>query len=96
MSYFSGALISALALLKYGNLGITVVVSKWIGDLPMGAAIYGMHITSLNFVVLHVLVGSAYIHLTMALSRARNLLRPNNLLGDLTDDFVNNCLSFFE
>jgi len=28
MFYFSVALISALALLKYGNLGITVVVLK--------------------------------------------------------------------
>ena len=64
-------------------------------DSQRSATIYGMCITSLNFVVLHVLVGSAYIHLTMALSRARNLLRPNNLSGDLTDDFVNNFISFF-
>ena len=38
----------------------------------------------------HVLVGSAYKQLTMAFFHACNLLRPNNLSGDLTDDFVNN------
>ena len=36
------------------------------------------------------------LQLTMALSQARNLLRPNNLSGDLTDDCVNNFMSFFE
>ena len=41
-------------------------------------------------------VDSAYKQLTMALSQARNLLRPNNLSGDLTDDCVNNFMSFFE
>ena len=34
--------------------------------------------------------------LTMALSQACNLLRHNNLSGDLTDDCVNNFMSFFE
>ena len=41
-------------------------------------------------------VDSAYEQFTMALSQARNLLRPNNLSGDLTDDCVNNFMSFFE
>ena len=31
-----------------------------------------------------------------ALSQACNLLRGNNLSGDLTDDCVNNCMSFCE
>ena len=46
----------------------------------------------------HVFVDSAaYKQLTMALSEARNLLRSNNLSGDLNDDFVNDfILSFFE
>ena len=43
-----------------------------------------------------VFVDSAYKQLTMALSQARNLLRRNNLSGDLTDDFANNFMSFFE
>ena len=47
------ALISDLVLLKCGNLRITVVVQKWIRDFPPAAAIYGMRITSLYFVVLH-------------------------------------------
>ena len=34
--------------------------------------------------------------LTMALSQARDLLRRNNLSGDLSDDSVNNVTSFFE
>ena len=29
----------------------------------------------------------------MALSQARNLLGPNNLPGDLKDDYVNNFIS---
>ena len=37
-----------------------------------------------------VFVDSAFKQLTMALSQAANLLRPHNLLGDLTDDRVNN------
>ena len=56
---------------------------------------YGMRITSLHFIVLHVFVDSACKQLTMALSQARNLLRRNTLSGDLTDDFVNNFISFF-
>ena len=43
-----------------------------------------------------VFVDSAYKRLTMALSQARNLLRRNNLSGDLTDDCVNNFMSFYE
>ncbi len=43
-----------------------------------------------------VFVDSAYKQLTMALSQARNLLRRNNLSGDLTDDCVNKFMSFFE
>ena len=34
--------------------------------------------------------------MTLALSQARNLLRPNNLSDDLTDDCVNNFMSFYE
>ena len=64
---------------------------------PLGAAIYGMHITSLQFCCLtQVFVDSAYKQLTMALSHVRNLLRHNNLSGNLTDDCVNNFMSFFE
>ena len=43
-----------------------------------------------------VFVDSAYKQLTMALYQARNLLRCNNLSGNLTDDCVNNFMSFFE
>ena len=43
-----------------------------------------------------VFVDSAYKQLTMALSQARNLLRRNNLSGDLTDDCVNNVMFFCE
>ena len=32
----------------------------------------------------------------MALSQARNLLKRNNLSGDLTDDCVNKFMSFYE
>ena len=63
---------------------------------PPGAAIYGMHITSLFCCFTQVFVDSAYEQLTMALSQALNLLRRNNLSGDLTDDCVNNFMSFFE
>ena len=38
----------------------------------------------------HVFVDSARKQLTTELSQAHNLLRPNNLPGDLTDDLVNN------
>ena len=34
----------------------------------------------------------AFKQLTMALTQAANLLKPNNLLGDLTDDCVNNLV----
>ena len=43
-----------------------------------------------------VFVDSAYKQLTMALSQARNLLRRNIWSGDLTDECVNNFMSFFE
>ena len=43
-----------------------------------------------------VFVDSAYKQLKMALSQERNLLRRNNLWGDLTDDCVNNFMSFYE
>ena len=55
-----------------------------------------MSIKSLPVVVLHVFVDSAFKQLTMASSQARNLLRPNNLSGNLTDDFVNDLIFFFE
>ena len=59
-----------------------------------GAAIYGMHITSLFFYFFtHVFVDSACRQLTMASSMARNLF---NLSGALTDGCVNNIMSFFE
>ena len=44
----------------------------------------------------HVFVDSACKQLTMASSQTCNLLKPNNLSGDLTDNFVNNFISFFE
>ena len=34
--------------------------------------------------------------MTKALSQARNLLMRNDLLGNLTDDCVNNFTSFYE
>ena len=46
-----------------------------------------------------VFVDSACKQLTtasVASSQARNLLRPNHLSGDLTDDCVNNFMSFYE
>ena len=87
-----------MVLLKCGNLRITVVDNnkKRLGDLPLGAAIYGMRITSLYLVGLHRFLYSAYNQLTMALSQGRNLLRRINLSGDLTDDCVNNFMSFYE
>ena len=33
---------------------------------------------------------------SMSVSQARNLLRPNNLSGDLTDGCVNNFTSFLQ
>ena len=36
----------------------------------------------------HVFVDSACQQLSMASSHAPNLLRPNNMSGDITDDFV--------
>ena len=65
---FSVALMSALALLKYANLRLTVSGLKidwgspqeWsknrLGISPGGASIYGMRITSLPFVLHNVLV----------------------------------------
>ena len=45
----------------------------------------------------HTFVDSAACkQLTVALSQAHNLLRPNNLSGDLIDDFVNNFIYLFE
>ena len=44
----------------------------------------------------HIFVDSACKQLTMASSQAPNLLRPNNSLGDLTDDGVNNFMCLFE
>ena len=46
--------------------------------------------------ITHVFVHSACKQLTMPSSEAHNLLRPNNLSGDLCDDFVNNFISFSE
>ena len=54
---------------------------------PPAAAIYGMRYIFF--------VDSAHKQMTMALSQARNLLRRNNLSGDLTDDCVNHFISFF-
>ena len=88
---FSIAFISALALLKCANLRLTMVVEKTIRDSSTDAAIYGMRITSLHFVVLHTFfVDSACKQLTMASSQAFYLLGPNNSSGDLTHGCVNN------
>ena len=55
-----------------------------------------MRVTSLHFVVLNkFFVDSAYKQMTLALSQARNLLRPNNFRDD-SDDSVNNFKSFHE
>ena len=50
---FSVAIISALALVKYANLRLTYWSKNRLGISPRCAAIYGMHITPLHFVVLH-------------------------------------------
>ena len=63
---------------------------------PPVAAIYGMHIMPLHFVVLYKFLKTRPTNMTMALSQARNLLRRNNLSGDLTDECVNNFMSFYE
>ena len=44
----------------------------------------------------HVSDDSACKQLTLESSQARNLLRPNNLSGDLTDGCVNNFIAFFQ
>ena len=71
---FSAALISALALLKYATLGLTVVFQKEIGDLPTG----GSHLRNAYYVITfccftHVFDESACKQLTVALSQATNL-----------------------
>ena len=81
------ALISALVLLKWGDLRITVSGCSYLRN-----AYYIITFSCFT----QVFVDSAYKQMTMALSQARNLLRRNNLLGDLTDDCVNNFMSFFE
>ena len=43
-----------------------------------------------HYILLYIFVDMACKQLTMAASQACNLLRPDNLSGDLTDDFVNN------
>ena len=44
----------------------------------------------------HIFIDSACKQLTMASSQARNMLRPNNLSGDLTGGCVNKFMSLFE
>ena len=83
---FFVALIFALALLKYASLRLPTRC-KYLRN-----AYYV--ITFCCFI--HVFVDSACKQLTMALSQARNLFRPNNWLGDLTGGYVNNFICFFE
>ena len=50
----------------------------------------------ITFCSVYIFVDSACKQLTVAASQAHNLLRPNNLLGNLIDDFENNFIAFFE
>ena len=90
------ALIFALVLLKCGNLRVTVCGLKidW-GSRP-GCSYLRTAYYVITFCFTQVFVDSAYKQLTMALSQAPNLLRPNNVSTDLTDHFVNNFIYFFE
>ena len=83
------ALIYALVLLKCGNLRITC------GSPPGCSYIRNAYYVITFCCFTQGYIDSAYKQLTMALSQARNLLRPNNLSGDLTDGCVNNFMSFF-
>ena len=89
---FSVALISALTLLKYSNFEInnSGIKTDW------GSPYICSYLRNVYYVITfccftHVFVDSAaYKQLTMKLSQARNLLRRNNLSGNLkVDDFVN-------
>ena len=58
---------------------------------------YEMCVTSLHLVVLDTfLCGFGLQTIYNVFFQACNLLRPNNLAGELTDDRVNNFTSFFE
>ena len=77
------ALISALVLLKCGNLRITVVSKNRFGISPRGSYLRNAYYVITFCCFTHVFVDSAYKQLTMALSQALNLLRRYNLSGDL-------------
>ena len=104
---FSVALISALALFEIRQFKTNCSGKKIDWDLTMGCSYLRnepKHMFTLckvsirrHYILLFYtrFVDSACKQLTMASSQARNLLRPSNLSCDLTDDFVNNCISFF-
>ena len=84
------AFISALVLLKCGNLRITAEVKKnRLGISPGCSYLRNAYYVITFCCFTKKIVDSAYKQLTMALSQARNLLRRNNMWGDLTDDCVN-------
>ena len=90
---FSVALISAWALLKYTSLRQPCWSENRLVIFQRVAAIYGMCINTItllhlkNKIIIRVFIDSLQ---TIDSSQARNLLRPNNLSGDLTDGCVNN------
>ena len=95
MYNFSAALTSASALLKYAN------VRQEYGGLKIdwGSPHWYSYLQNAYYIIFcftHVFVDMACKQLTMASSQARNLLRPNNSLGDLTDGCVNFFFFFSE
>ena len=94
------ALISALVLLKCSNLRSSLKID-WGSPPGFTYIYYYVYLRNAYYVLTfccftQVFVDSAYKQLIMALSQAHNLLRRTTLSGDLTDDCVNNFMSFFE
>ena len=79
---------------KFKNNGIGLKINC--GSPPRCSCLRNVYYVITFCCFTQVFVDLAYKQLTMVLSQAHNLLRHNNLLGNLTDDSVNNFMSFFE
>ena len=89
------ALISALVLFKSASLRLIGLIIYW--GSPNGVQLF-TECVSRHYIVLFYtwFCRRPANKMTMTSSQTRNLLRPNNLSGHLTDDFVNNFMFFFE